>query len=473
MTATAPATTSNAAANLLEKGYYGSPRWSWEILDCAMPMTFDTYSNCAFQCLYCFSFFQRAIGAAADDYLNHRVRAVNVERVKRMFTDPDQYAGQFAWYIKARHVLQWGGLSDGLDHYERRLGKTLELLRFFREIDYPISISTKGTWWLDDPRYMECFTNAPAVQIKISIITMNEADARAIERAVVSPEERMRALGRLKKAGVGCATTRFRPYIIGVSNKTVRDIFRRSHEEGVDSLTTEFLCLEGRSSRIAAERFRKIGVVAGMDLMQFYRNQSFRKSGLLRLNYEVKRPYITEMEELAAKYDLPFFVSDAHHKEKCAGAGCCGLPKTGPLSNYARGQFTNAMVIAKKNGSVRWSDIAPLAEGLKNIPWSFANGYNTGDTQNRAKRYYQTMFDFMHSEWNDIHSANSPARYFGGVLVPGDIDEQGDIIYLYHRSLVQIGKAAPSVAALKDDLAAHFRIAPPAPATLGGGEGGC
>ena len=34
--------------------YYQSPRWSAEIADCSMPMTFDTYSNCAFGCMYCF-----------------------------------------------------------------------------------------------------------------------------------------------------------------------------------------------------------------------------------------------------------------------------------------------------------------------------------------------------------------------------------------------------------------------------------
>lgn len=31
---------------------YGSPRWSGEIADCTMPMTFDTYSNCSFGCVY-------------------------------------------------------------------------------------------------------------------------------------------------------------------------------------------------------------------------------------------------------------------------------------------------------------------------------------------------------------------------------------------------------------------------------------
>ena len=90
----------------LERDRYGSPRWSWEILDCAMPMTFDTYSNCAHQCLYCFAYFQRAVGDSADDYLHHRVKAVDVAKVKRMFTDPDEHGGQFAWYIKGRLAMR-------------------------------------------------------------------------------------------------------------------------------------------------------------------------------------------------------------------------------------------------------------------------------------------------------------------------------------------------------------------------------
>ena len=39
---------------------YASPRWTMEIPDCSMPMTFDTYSKCAYNCLYCFSYFQKS-----------------------------------------------------------------------------------------------------------------------------------------------------------------------------------------------------------------------------------------------------------------------------------------------------------------------------------------------------------------------------------------------------------------------------
>ena len=134
---------------------YASPRWTAEYPDCSMPMTFDTYSNCAYGCIYCFSQFQRGLGLAKEKYLRKEVHAVNVEKIKRMFLDPD--STQFGEYIKARKVMQWGGLSDQFDEFEREYGVTLELLRFFREIDYPLCFSTKATWWLDDPRYTELF----------------------------------------------------------------------------------------------------------------------------------------------------------------------------------------------------------------------------------------------------------------------------------------------------------------------------
>ena len=68
--------------------YYQSPRWTAEVADCSMPMTFDTYSNCSFNCIYCFSQFQRAIGNGKEQYLHKEVKAVSVEKIKRMFTEP-------------------------------------------------------------------------------------------------------------------------------------------------------------------------------------------------------------------------------------------------------------------------------------------------------------------------------------------------------------------------------------------------
>lgn len=433
----------------LEKGYYASPRWSWEILDCAMPMTFDTYSNCAHQCVYCFSFFQRAIGKAADDYLHHRVSAVNVDKVKRMFTDPDKYAGTFAGYIKKRFVLQWGGLSDAFDWYERRFRKSLELLRFFREIEYPVSISTKGTWFLDDPEYVEVIKDCKTQHWKYSIITLDPEAAAALEAGTPPPDERFEAMRRLNELGVGATTLRFRPFVIGVSERSAEAMVRRAKEVGAYSVTTEFLCLEKRAGPNHRARYAAISKVCGFDVWAYYRRHSYSGSGLMRLSYEVKRPYMEQLKRVAAEVGLPMYVSDAHHKEQSAAAGCCGLPDTGPLAMYNRGQYAEAILIAKRDGQVRWSDIAPMAEWLRNVPWLGAEGYNTGDNAGRAKRRYQSMFDFMRDMWNTPTSWSSPARYFGGVLVPGETDPDGNIIYIYNRPFVEEGKHVASVAELR------------------------
>ena len=120
-----------------------------------------------------------------------------------MFTEPDKYAGQFAEYIKQRKVMQWGGMSDQFDNFERKFGKTLELLRFFKDIDYPLCFSTKATWFTKDERYMELIRGQKNWNFKFSIITLDERKAHIIERGVDSPEERLKAIERIANAGAG------------------------------------------------------------------------------------------------------------------------------------------------------------------------------------------------------------------------------------------------------------------------------
>lgn len=436
----------------VDDSYYASPRWSYEILDCAMPMTFDTYSNCAHQCAYCFAYFQRAANInSAEAYLAHKVKAVNIDHVKRMFLQPDEHAGQFAWYIKRRMVLQWGGLSDGFDWYERKLRKSLELLRFFREIDYPISISTKGVWFLEDPEYLEAIEGGKNVHWKYSIITLDPQKAKKLEAGTPTPQARYEALRKLKE--LGCATTlRFRPYVLGVSEHDADEMIDLAKEVGVDSVTTEFLSIEKRATNTARQRYEIISDVCGFDIYPFYVQNSYSGSGLLRLNYDIKREHIHAMKARCDMHGIPFFVSDAHHKEASAGAGCCGLPSEGPLSNYNRGQYSEAIQIAKQNGRVYWSDIAVLAEDLKNIPYGGAVGFNQGSTQGRAANRYLTMFDYMRNMWNNTKSWASPARYFGGALVPAGTDEHGDVIYLYNKPYIELGERVESVAELQQRL---------------------
>lgn len=412
--------------------YYNSPRWTNEIADCSMPMTFDTYSNCSFGCLYCFSQFQRAIGNGKENYLKKSVENVNPKKIKQMFSDPDKYAGQFAPYIKQRRVMQWGGLSDEFDGYERKYGVTLDLLRFFKEINYPLCFSTKATWFTKDERYMELIRGQKNWNFKFSIITKDAEKARIMEKGVPSPEERLKAIERIASAGAGGATLRLRPFIIGISTPTYLDLIRDAGNRGATALSTEFMCVEQRSNTLK-ERMPIFNQLCGFDFMAFYKKYSV-SSGYLRLNRKVKEPFIRNMKAVCDEIGMRFYVSDAHFKELCCNGSCCGLPADW---NYSRGQFCEALQIAKRNGVVFYSDIKSDIESLfSNFGFSGKyggkpEGYNTRSSEWKAKFYDMSMAQYMRYRWNNPQDAQSPYKLFEGILIPYGKDEQGDIIYKY------------------------------------------
>lgn len=406
--------------------YYQSPRWTAEIADCSMPMTFDTYSNCSFGCMYCFSQYQRGIGGAKEHYLAKEVNPVNVDKIKKMFTDPDRHAGQFATYIKQRRVMQWGGLSDQFDGFERKYGKTLELLRFFKEIDYPLCFSTKATWWTKDPRYMDLVRGQRNWNFKFSIITLDEDKARIIERGVPTPMERLEAIGRIAEAGAGGATLRLRPFIIGVSTPSYLDLIREAANRGASALSTEFFCVEQRSATLK-EYMPTLSELCGFDLMAFYKIYSVAQ-GYLRLNRKVKRPFIENMKALCDELGVRFYVSDAHFKELCHNGSCCGLP---PDWNYSRGQFCEALQICKKNGVCHWSDISKDINELHGYDWGRASGFNASSSEKRAQFFGMSMAEYMRWLWNNPQVGQSPYKMFEGVMKPQGKDQDGNIIYVY------------------------------------------
>ena len=367
------------------------------------------------------------------DYVNNNVKYANVENVKRIFNDPD--SSQFGEYVKKRIPLQWGGLSEPFDLLEPKLGVTLELLKFFREIDYPVAFSTKSVWFTKDQRYIDVIRGAKNFHFKWSIITLDEAKAKAVEQGVPTPLQRLDALAEVATWGTAGVNLRLRPFMIGISDPTYLDLIREGSKRGAQSLTTEFFCLEARTDLRVKERYNIMSKVCGFNLWEFYKKNSRGMQGYLRLNYEIKRPYVERMQALCKELGMGFFVSDAHHKEKCVSSdgcswgSCCGLPKDDYFSNYAKTQFTQAIIIAKEKGEVRFSDITKeFHDYLLNV--NVRTVLHAGDM---AKHFHKSMFDYMRWSWNHPKNASSPYIYFSKMLIPTGLDEKGDIIYKFNK----------------------------------------
>jgi len=408
---------------------YSSPRWTGEITDCSLPVTFDTYSNCAYGCVYCFSQYQRGIGGAKEDYFAKRVKAVDPQKALRLFRGEDEKS-TFYQYLKDKRPIQYGGLSDQFDEFERKYGITYEILKGLKEINYPICFSTKAAWCFFDEKYRELFRGADNWNIKFSIITLDENDAKRIEVGVPSPQERLKAMAEYNKLSKGGTTLRLRPFIVGVSDKNYLQLIEQAYEAGATAVTTEFFCLEMRSVKQAKEHYQVISECAGFDIVEFYRKYS-NGSGYLRLNRKVKEKYIKNMQELCDKLGMRFYVSDAHGKECSNNCCCCALDKDW---KYSRGNFSAALQIAKKKGEVHFSDIEQDMYFLE-FPIKKADGFNLNSTENRAKLNGLTMKEYLKYLWNSPRRGQSPYKLFERVLIPDGVDEQGNIIYKYNNTV--------------------------------------
>lgn len=419
---------------------YTSPRWSGEICDCSMPLTFDTYSACAYNCLYCFAYFQKSHNvdgyAGIEDTKMRKPSSVNPEKIKTLFNNclndkPTNLAEKQMYpYIKNRITMQWGGMADGFDDWEKKYNISLELLKFFDEIDYPLSISTKGVWWTKDKRYMDLVKKHPHNwHYKISIITLDELRSKVMEEYCPTPKERLQAIKRLSKQGMH-TTLRLRPYIIGLSDDYPQLIHEASRN-GADSVTTEFFCLEARANTQLRKKYEIMSELVGYDIWEFYKKNS-TGSGYRRLNYEIKRPIINNMKKIAHQHKMLFYVSDAHHKEKCDTVCCCGVH---PSFKVFESHFAGALQIAKKrkNHTVYWNDIKKeLYEMTNHFSWDRAIGFNTGSNKTRALRRKQSMYDYLRGIWNTPKNAKSPYKYFEGILYPIGLDPDNNVIYKYN-----------------------------------------
>lgn len=375
-------------------------------------------------------------------YTQEPPASINIEHIKGLFSgNVPSVLGQFASYVQNGTALQWGGLSDPFDIFEKKYGIGLQVLQMLYELRYPVCFSTKGVWWLDDDRYATLFRGNDFWNVKFSIINMDKDRAALMERGVPSPEDRLRAIYRLSggdtgpggKGLLGGVTLRLRPFIIGFSdvNEEYIDLIESAIDCGATAISTEFFCMEGRMTKESRERFEAMSEICDMDLINFYKRNSTARNGYMRLSPKVKQPYIDKMQAICQRRKVRFYVSDAHHKDRCSNGCCCGLPPEWP---YSRGQFTEALMIAKSKGKVFFSEIEQEMPDIwmkQKVVTATCMNVARGTPQDRARFRNLTIKDYVRYIWNNPKQSRSPYKYFHGLLHPIGIDERNDVIYEY------------------------------------------
>ena len=346
-----------------------------------------------------------------------------------MFLEPD--TTQFGEYIKKKYVMQRWWLSDPMCPIEEQFWDWLELLEFFNELKYPIRLSSKSDLPLRDPRYLEAFRKwAEHIAFMSSIITADEKIAEKLEAGTPSPERRFQTLKALSDVGV-YTILRLRPYIVGITDKSVKQLVKRASECWVKAISTEFFCLEARAPDWIKAKFKVISSMTGFDIWDYYAKNA-NTMWYRRLERKVTQPFIDELINEANKYGIKVSISCPKNKHQNWSSSCCGMPDCHPiLWAFHRGQFTHALKIAEKKWYVEWNDIASqsifqkvslISDWIKNI-------------RTKAKWKYRAMsaLEYMREVWNNPKGQSSPYKLFEWVLLPKGVDKDGNVVYIYNK----------------------------------------
>lgn len=99
--------------------------------------------------------------------------------------------------------------------------------------------------------------------------------------------------------------------------------------------------------------------------------------------------------------------------------------------NWSRGQFTEALMIAKKKKLVEWGDIADNMQHIENVNLGKSGLKLQNNRLNDKKQ--GSLKEYMMYLWNNPSKSQSPYGVFNGALKPsGQYDKDGNIIYAYN-----------------------------------------
>ena len=422
---------------------YPSPRISSEYTDCALPLTFDSYSHCSLGCTYCFAFQFKS----SNTSFSRKLHAVNP---KRMIKEMEGKAKSkfYKHFYKKRFIIHWGGLSDPFCNFEKANKVGYEIIEYLAKTAYPTLFSFKGNA-IFQPKFRKLFgkyAHQKNFAFQVSIVTDSDKKSRQVEIGVQSTTKRIKAIKMLSDMGY-YTVLRLRPFILGLTDIGLDNLLHRCLDAGIQGVSVEFTAIDFRNKDVLKKRLDWLGHLIGTkDIMKYFQCLSPTERGsYLRLNRLVKEEYIKKIYLFCKKNNLTFGCSDPDFKELSSTGCCCALPSKYPenkeLTNWSKNQLTYHLIEARKSYH--------LIGNRKRL--YFDKTYNPKEdtylsdskltrespavfTMNAAERSFSNLHDILRQGWNNLRSPGNPRNYFHGKIMPTRIDEQGNLVFVYVAS---------------------------------------
>lgn len=413
-----------------------------------MPLTFDHLNYCSYGCLYCFSYYYKSVNPVYNNY-EIALRSANIKKLMRAIDGKavDKRGGAFyKHYYKQKFVLHWGGMADPFCNFEKKNGIALPLIKFLGDRNYPTLFSFKGDAILGK-KYMSMFreySKQKNFAFQISIVTGNDKLAQQIEMGVPSPSKRLKMMEKLSNMGY-YTILRLRPYIIGITNKGIKNLLRRAKDAGMQGVSMEFFTVEARCIEEVKMRYSVIADIIGVkDLLKYYTDLSpAERGGYLRLNRLVKEPYVKTVYKFCLDNDLTFGCSDPDYKELNTSGSCCAMPDiytpNKQLCNWTKSQLTYALKEARKiyhtTGRMHllyFNEVYSKDSYLDAV--EFTRDHVMVTRWCSSDRNALTQRKMLQRQWNNLKSPACPRNYLHGKVMPVGLDDDNNLIFKYTPS---------------------------------------
>jgi DNA repair photolyase len=193
-------------------------------------INFDTslnpYRGCEHGCSYCYA-------RPTHEYLGFSSGLDFETRILVKEDAPELLRRELAARSWKPQVVGMSGVTDPYQPVERRLGLTRRCLQVFAEFRNPVQLITKNALVARDADVLSELASHDAASVCVSITTLDAELHRVMEPRASHPEQRLRTVTALARAGVPVGVM-VAPVIPGLTDHEIPSILSAAREAGAD-----------------------------------------------------------------------------------------------------------------------------------------------------------------------------------------------------------------------------------------------
>lgn len=217
--------------------------------DLGFRWSINPYRGCHHACTYCYArpTHQYLEFGAGTDFQNKLIAKINAAELLEKAFNKKSWQGE---------AIVFSGNTDCYQPLELRYELTKQCLEVCTRYRNPVSIITKGAIIQRDIEQLAELNQVSAVQVTLSITSVDKKISRIIEPSAPSPEIRFGTMRKLSDAGIPVALS-LSPLIPGLNDTMIPEIVSRAADSGASSAFSTLIRLPAEVEQIFCDSLKE------------------------------------------------------------------------------------------------------------------------------------------------------------------------------------------------------------------------